>query len=63
MLSPAPIVGFDVVFVRSRMSSKATVAKQRDIQWQVARADEKPKNKPSGAMQAEARMYPEPPLP
>jgi len=45
------------------MSSKAIVAKQRDIQWQVARADEKPKNKPSGAMQAEARMYPEPPLP
>lgn len=45
------------------MSSKATVAKQRDVQTQVAKADEKPKSKPGGAMQAGARKYPEPPFP
>lgn len=45
------------------MSSKATAAKQRDIQDQVAKADEKSKSTPSGAMQAGARKYPEPPLP
>jgi NAD(P)-dependent dehydrogenase (short-subunit alcohol dehydrogenase family) len=47
----------------TNMSSKATAAKQRDIQGQVARADEKPKSKLSGAMQAGARIYPEPPFP
>ncbi|MDM9627782.1 SDR family oxidoreductase [Rhizobium sp. S152] len=45
------------------MSAKSTVAKQRDIQCQVARADAKSKSKPSGAMQAGARNYPEPPFP
>ncbi|MBX5204193.1 SDR family oxidoreductase [Rhizobium sp. NZLR1] len=47
------------------MSSKATAAKQREIQQQVDNADEKAKSKPkpSGAMQAGARRYPEPPFP
>ncbi|MGR9424551.1 SDR family oxidoreductase [Rhizobium leguminosarum] len=45
------------------MSSKSTAAKQRDIQSQVAKADEKSNSKPSGAMQAGARNYPEPPFP
>ncbi len=45
------------------MSTKSTAAKQRDVQSQVERADAKPKTKPSGAMQAGARMYPEPPFP
>lgn len=45
------------------MSSKSTSAKQRDIQAQVEKADEKAKSKATGAMQAGARRYPEPPLP
>lgn len=45
------------------MSSKATVAKQRDIQQQVEKADQKTKAKPAGAMQAGARTSPEPPFP
>ncbi len=40
---------------------KKTVAEQRAIQAQVAKADKKPKKK-GGAMQAGARRYPEPPL-
>ncbi len=45
------------------MSSKATAAKQREIQGQVENADKKAKSKPEGAMQAGARKYPEPPFP
>jgi len=45
------------------MSSEATAAKQREIQNQVEKADKKGKSKPSGAMQAGARRYPEPPMP
>jgi NAD(P)-dependent dehydrogenase (short-subunit alcohol dehydrogenase family) len=45
------------------MSSEATSEKQRDIQQQVEKADEKRKSKPEGAMQAGARRYPEPPFP
>ncbi|KPH05831.1 SDR family oxidoreductase (plasmid) [Rhizobium acidisoli] len=45
------------------MSSKATTAKQRDIQTEVERADAKAKSKATGAMQAGARPYPEPPFP
>ncbi|GAA3065164.1 hypothetical protein GCM10010520_11190 [Rhizobium viscosum] len=45
------------------MSSKATAAKQRNIQQQVEKADEKAKSKPTGAMQAGARHYPGPPFP
>ncbi|CDM62024.1 short chain dehydrogenase (plasmid) [Rhizobium favelukesii] len=45
------------------MSSKATAAKQREIQQQVEKADKKERSKPSGAMQAGARDYPAPPFP
>jgi NAD(P)-dependent dehydrogenase (short-subunit alcohol dehydrogenase family) len=45
------------------MSSEATAAKQRKIQDQVDEADKKQTQKPSGAMQAGARRYPEPPFP
>lgn len=45
------------------MSSEATVAKQREIQQQVEKADKKEKPKTDGAMQAGARRYPEPPFP
>jgi len=45
------------------MSSTATSAKQREIQQQVERADMKKRPKESGAMQAGARRYPEPPFP
>ncbi|MBW9117998.1 SDR family oxidoreductase [Rhizobium cauense] len=45
------------------MSSEATSAKQREIQEQVAKADNKKRPKDSGAMQAGARRYPEPPFP
>jgi NAD(P)-dependent dehydrogenase (short-subunit alcohol dehydrogenase family) len=45
------------------MSSEATSKKQREIQQQVKKADEKKKSKPDGAMQAGARRYPEPPFP
>lgn len=45
------------------MSSEATASKQREIQKQVENADKKGKPKTSGAMQAGARRYPEPPLP
>lgn len=38
-------------------------AKQRDIQREVKKADEQNNKKPSGAMQAGARKYPEPPFP
>ncbi|MFC0805025.1 SDR family oxidoreductase [Ensifer sp. P24N7] len=40
-----------------------TGQKQRDIQKQVEEADKKEKPKASGAMQAGARRYPEPPFP
>ena len=46
----------------AKSNPKKTVAEQRAIQAQVAKADKKPKKK-SGAMQAGARKYPEPPLP
>ncbi|EPE96976.1 SDR family oxidoreductase [Rhizobium grahamii] len=45
------------------MSSKATAAKQREIQKQVDQADKNEKSKSPGAMQAGARRYPEPPYP
>lgn len=45
------------------MSSKATAAKQREIQAQVKEADRKDNKKRSGAMQAGARHYPAPPFP
>ncbi|HWA18442.1 MAG TPA: SDR family oxidoreductase [Devosia sp.] len=45
------------------MSGTAAVRKQREIQQEVAEADKKPKGKPEGAMQAGARLYPEPPFP
>jgi NAD(P)-dependent dehydrogenase (short-subunit alcohol dehydrogenase family) len=45
------------------MSSSSAVAKQRDVQHQVAAADAKGKSKPEGAVQAGARAYPEPPFP
>jgi NAD(P)-dependent dehydrogenase (short-subunit alcohol dehydrogenase family) len=49
----------------AKSNSKKTVAEQRAIQAQVAKADKKAakKKKPGGAMQAGARTYPEPPLP
>jgi NAD(P)-dependent dehydrogenase (short-subunit alcohol dehydrogenase family) len=61
-LLPSSALSFDDR-EESEMSSKATVAKQRDIQQQVEKADEKTKAKPAGAMQAGARTYPEPPFP
>jgi NAD(P)-dependent dehydrogenase (short-subunit alcohol dehydrogenase family) len=45
------------------MSSSAAVKKQQDIQKEVAAADGKAGKKPEGAMQAGARLYPEPPFP
>ncbi|MDP9812306.1 NAD(P)-dependent dehydrogenase (short-subunit alcohol dehydrogenase family) [Rhizobium tibeticum] len=45
------------------MSPKHTAHKQREIQKEVEQADKKGKSKPSGAMQAGARRYPEPPFP
>ncbi|MEO6395299.1 MAG: SDR family oxidoreductase [Devosia sp.] len=45
------------------MSSSAAVERQRDVQREVAKADSKAKSKPDGAMQAGARVYPEPPFP
>lgn len=57
-----PTLSFQIL-EEAEMSSKATAAKQRDIQTEVAKADKKPKSKPSGAMQAGARRYPEPPFP
>lgn len=45
------------------MTSEATAAKQRKIQDQVEEADKRQKPKTSGAMQAGARRYPEPPFP
>jgi len=44
------------------MSSQA-VNKQRDVQREVAAADSKGEQKPERAMQAGARLYPEPPFP
>jgi NAD(P)-dependent dehydrogenase (short-subunit alcohol dehydrogenase family) len=44
--------------------TKSTTQSQRSIQKQVAEADKRaPKRKPDGAMQAGARVYPEPPMP
>lgn len=43
--------------------SSETPHKQRKIQKQVEEADKQEKPKPSGAMQAGARRYPEPPFP
>jgi NAD(P)-dependent dehydrogenase (short-subunit alcohol dehydrogenase family) len=48
---------------RNAMSSSRTAQKQREIQTQVERADKKKKPRSTGAMQAGARRYPEPPLP
>ena len=47
------------------MSSNSAVRKQRDVQREVAKNDaqQKDKSKPKGAMQAGARLYPEPPFP
>ena len=45
------------------MSSAEAIAKQKDIQDEVAAADAKPSAKADGAMQAGARKYPEPPFP
>jgi NAD(P)-dependent dehydrogenase (short-subunit alcohol dehydrogenase family) len=45
------------------MSSEGTASKQREIQKQVEKADKKEKPRSSGAMQAGARRYPEPPFP
>jgi hypothetical protein len=47
------------------MSSNSAVRKQRDVQREVAKNDaqQKDKSKPEGAMQAGARLYPEPPFP
>jgi hypothetical protein len=47
------------------MSSSAAVKKQQDVQREVANDDaqHKGKAKPEGAMQAGARVYPEPPFP
>jgi NAD(P)-dependent dehydrogenase (short-subunit alcohol dehydrogenase family) len=45
------------------MSSSFTAAKQREIQEQVAEADEQEPSAKDGAMQAGARVYPEPPFP
>ena len=40
-----------------------TVHDQREVQDQVAKSDERTAKPKSGAMQAGARLYPEPPLP
>jgi len=48
---------------KSTKPPKATLKKQRDIQDQVARADKRKPSPPKGAMQAGARLYPEPPFP
>jgi NAD(P)-dependent dehydrogenase (short-subunit alcohol dehydrogenase family) len=47
------------------MSSSSAVKKQQDVQREVANDDarHKGKSKPEGAMQAGARLYPEPPFP
>jgi len=45
------------------MSRAQTVERQRDIQHEVKRSDEKTSSKKNGAMQAGARKYPEPPFP
>ncbi|WJH38613.1 SDR family oxidoreductase (plasmid) [Aliirhizobium terrae] len=45
------------------MTSSFTAAKQREIQEQVAQADELEPAPKEGAMQAGARLYPEPPFP
>jgi NAD(P)-dependent dehydrogenase (short-subunit alcohol dehydrogenase family) len=45
------------------MAKTATVKRQRDIQQDVARADAAAPKRPKGAMQAGARLYPEPPFP
>jgi NAD(P)-dependent dehydrogenase (short-subunit alcohol dehydrogenase family) len=47
---------------RSAKAVKGAARQQRRIQKQVARADAKPGSNPSGAMQAGARRYPEPPF-
>jgi NAD(P)-dependent dehydrogenase (short-subunit alcohol dehydrogenase family) len=51
--------------IMAKSGSKKTVAEQRAIQAQVAKADKKAakRKKPGGAMQSGARLYPEPPLP
>jgi NAD(P)-dependent dehydrogenase (short-subunit alcohol dehydrogenase family) len=45
------------------MSRSQTVERQRDIQHEVAQSDDRTSSKKSGAMQAGARKYPEPPFP
>lgn len=47
----------------SKPKSAATVERQRTIQEQVARDDAHKKHAPDKAMQAGARLYPEPPFP
>jgi NAD(P)-dependent dehydrogenase (short-subunit alcohol dehydrogenase family) len=48
---------------RHQDASRKAVAEQREIQAEVAKADQKESAPPEGAMQAGARRYPEPPLP
>jgi NAD(P)-dependent dehydrogenase (short-subunit alcohol dehydrogenase family) len=45
------------------MSRLRTVERQREIQHEVAKADQQAPSKKDGAMQAGARRYPEPPFP
>ncbi len=45
------------------MSSSAAIRKQKDIQQEVAEADARTPEPPRHAMQAGARLYPEPPFP
>jgi NAD(P)-dependent dehydrogenase (short-subunit alcohol dehydrogenase family) len=45
------------------VTQKRAVVRQRKIQKQVARSDSRGRPKPTGAMQAGARLYPEPPFP
>jgi NAD(P)-dependent dehydrogenase (short-subunit alcohol dehydrogenase family) len=47
---------------QSAKAVKSAAKQQRRIQKEVARADAKPSSDPSGAMQAGARRYPEPPF-
>jgi NAD(P)-dependent dehydrogenase (short-subunit alcohol dehydrogenase family) len=46
-----------------KVLAKRTVPRQRKIQKQVARADARGRPESTGAMQAGARLYPEPPFP
>jgi NAD(P)-dependent dehydrogenase (short-subunit alcohol dehydrogenase family) len=48
---------------KARPDTGSVTAKQRDIQREVKKADDQNNEKSSGAMQAGARKYPEPPFP